>query len=154
MRCPRCHSQSGKVIDSRAVKEGDGVRRRRECLDCSFRFTTYEEVINPDLKVIKKDAVREDFDKDKLRKGIERACWKRPIPREEIERTVSIVARGIEDDFEREVPAEEIGRRVMNALRKLDEVAYVRFASVYRRFKDTNEFINEIKTMNDGHSDE
>lgn len=149
MRCPKCHSQDGKVIDSRAVKDGDGVRRRRECLNCQFRFTTYEEIINADLKVVKSNAVREDFDREKLRRGIEKACWKRPIPREEIDRTVLTLANEIERDFEREVTTDEIGKRVMNALCELDEVAYIRFASVYRRFKDSTEFIAEIKTMND-----
>lgn len=150
MRCPKCHSQDDKVIDSRSVKEGIGVRRRRECVGCGFRFTTYEEVINADLKVVKKNAVREDFDREKLRRGIEKACWKRPIPREDIERTTQEVVSGIERDFEREVHTGEIGKRAMAALRLLDEVAYIRFASVYRQFKDTAGFIAEIQTMNDG----
>jgi transcriptional repressor NrdR len=149
MRCPRCTCQDDKVVDSRAVKEGAGVRRRRECLNCGHRFTTYEEIIQAELKVVKrKDNRREDFDREKLRRGVEMACWKRDIPQEQIDSIVNKVVSSLESDFEREVPSEEIGNRTMFALRELDKVAYVRFASVYRDFKDIDEFISEIRTMN------
>ena len=148
MRCPQCHCLDDKVVDSRSTKEGAGVRRRRECLNCGHRFTTYEEVIHAELKVVKKNNIRDDFDREKLRRGIELACWKRPISREDIDRTTAKVVSHIENDFEREVSSFEIGKRVMEALRQLDEVAYVRFASVYRQFKDIEEFIDEIRIMN------
>lgn len=149
MRCPRCTCQDDKVVDSRAVKEGAGVRRRRECLNCGHRFTTYEEIIQAELKVVKrKDNRREDFDREKLRKGVEMACWKRDIPQEKIDSVVNKVVSSLESDYEREVNSEEIGKRAMYALKELDKVAYVRFASVYRDFKDIDEFIDEIRTMN------
>jgi transcriptional repressor NrdR len=149
MRCPRCTCQDDKVVDSRAVKEGAGVRRRRECLNCGHRFTTYEGIIQAELKVVKRnDNRREDFDREKLRRGVEMACWKRDIPQEKIDSVVNKVVGSLESDFEREVPSEEIGKRTMMALRELDKVAYVRFASVYRDFKDIDEFISEIKMMN------
>jgi transcriptional repressor NrdR len=136
------------VVDSRAVKEGAGVRRRRECLNCGHRFTTYEEIIQAELKVVKrKDNRREDFDREKLRRGVDMACWKRDIPQEKIDSIVNKVVSSLESDFEREVNSEEIGKRTMLALKELDKVAYVRFASVYRDFKDIDEFIDEIRSM-------
>jgi transcriptional repressor NrdR len=151
MRCPRCTCQDDKVVDSRAVKEGAGVRRRRECLNCGHRFTTYEEIIQAELKVVKHhDNRREEFDREKLRRGIEMACWKRDVPPEKIDAIVTKVVSSLENDFEREVNSSEIGNRTMQALRELDKVAYVRFASVYRDFKDIDEFISEIRTMNTG----
>jgi len=148
MRCPRCHCLDDKVVDSRAVKDGAGVRRRRECSRCAHRFTTYEGIIHAELKVVKKhDGGREDFDRDKLRKGIEKACWKRPVSEDMIDRLTEDLARGIEADFDGEVTSEEIGRRAMIALRGVDEVAYVRFASVYRQFKDIDQFIEEIRAL-------
>ena len=139
MRCPACGCEDDKVVDSRAVKDGAGVRRRRECTRCLHRFTTYEGIIQEELK--------EDFDKDKLRRGIENACYKRPIGQDAIDRLVEEVANCIQKDFDKEVSSTEVGNRVMNALRQLDQVAYVRFASVYRKFKDVDEFIEEIKTL-------
>ncbi|OQA86458.1 MAG: Transcriptional repressor NrdR [Lentisphaerae bacterium ADurb.Bin242] len=147
MRCPRCACQDDKVMDSRATKEGAGVRRRRECLNCGHRFTTYEEIIQAELKVLKRDNTHEDFDREKLRRGIEKACWKRNIRPEQIDTLLSEVVSGIEAEFDREVSSVEIGNRVMTALRHLDKVAYVRFASIYRDFKDIDEFVAEIKTM-------
>jgi transcriptional repressor NrdR len=148
MRCPQCQCQDDKVVDSRTVKEGIGVRRRRECMNCGHRYTTYEGIIHAELKVVKKDGqLREEFDREKLRIGIEKACWKRPISGEDIERITEDIIKGIEADFDREVPSHEIGKRIMNALRKIDEVAYVRFASVYRQFKDIDQFIEEIKAL-------
>ncbi|MCI7643748.1 MAG: transcriptional regulator NrdR [Lentisphaeria bacterium] len=147
MRCPACGCEDDKVVDSRAVKDGAGVRRRRECTRCLHRFTTYEGIIQEELKVVKKNNIREDFDKDKLRRGIENACYKRPIGQDAIDRLVEEVANCIQKDFDKEVSSTEVGNRVMNALRQLDQVAYVRFASVYRKFKDVDEFIEEIKTL-------
>ena len=148
MRCPRCHCLDDKVVDSRAVKDGAGVRRRRECAACHHRYTTYEGIIRADLKVIKRSSgAREEFDRDKLRDGISRACWKRPVSEEMIDQLTETLGREIDADFDGEVPSEEIGRRVMIALRGVDEVAYVRFASVYRHFKDIDQFVEEIRAM-------
>jgi len=147
MRCPQCQCQDDKVVDSRAIRDGEGVRRRRECLNCGHRYTTYESVIHAELKVIKKGDIREEFDREKLRFGIEKACWKRPIEGADIDRAVDAVVTSLERDFDREVPSVEIGNRVMAALKELDEVAYVRFASVYRQFKDIDQFIDEIRNL-------
>ena len=147
MRCPECSCLDDKVIDSRATKEGAGVRRRRECLMCGHRFTTLEEIIQSELKVVKRDNVREDFDREKIRRGIENACWKRPIDVEDIQRAADEVYSAIQSDYEKEVSSIDIGNKVMEVLKRLDEVAYVRFASVYRQFKDIDEFINEIRML-------
>jgi len=148
MRCPKCSFVGDKVVDSRTAKEGAAVRRRRECLDCGHRFTTYEEVIQSELSVIKRDTCRVDFERSKLKKGIENACWKRPVNEEKIDKFVEKIIMSIQHDFEREVTSREIGLRVMNELKKIDEVAYVRFASVYREFKDIDQFIEEIRLLN------
>jgi transcriptional repressor NrdR len=147
MRCPKCSCEDDKVIDSRSVQEGAGVRRRRECLNCQHRFTTYEGIIQAELKIIKKDNIREDFDRDKLRRGIENACYKRPIDPEVIEQMLENIYNAIQEKYEKEVPSSEIGNYVMKALKEVDHVAYVRFASVYRKFKDVEEFIEEIKAL-------
>lgn len=147
MRCPQCHCLEDKVVDSRAAKEGTGVRRRRECLNCGHRYTTYEGIIQAELKVVKKNGVREDLDREKLRSSIDKACYKRQISPDDTDRVVNNVISGVERDFDGEVPSPEIGSRVMACLKDLDEVAYVRFASVYRRFKDIEQFIEEIKTL-------
>lgn len=147
MRCPQCTCLEDKVVDSRSTKEGAGVRRRRECTNCGHRFTTYEEIIQAELKVVKRGGEREEFDREKLRSGVESACWKRPIAEEDKENIVNRIVNGIYSDFEREISSTEIGKRVMDALRELDEVAYVRFASVYKKFKDIDQFIEEIKSM-------
>ncbi len=147
MRCPQCGCLEDKVIDSRAVKDDTGVRRRRECLKCAHRFTTYESIIREGLKVVKRNSAREDFDQDKLRRGIQNACYKRPINPEDIDRLVEDLVVAIQRDFDKEVSSAEIGARTMNALRALDQVAYVRFASVYRKFKDVDEFIEEIRSL-------
>jgi len=135
------------VIDSRVAKEGAGVRRRRECLNCAHRFTTYESIIQTELKVVKRNSVREDFDQDKLRRGIENACYKRPIDPEAINSLIDEVSQSIQRDFDREVTSQEIGTRVMAGLKKLDQVAYVRFASVYRKFEDVDAFIDAIRSL-------
>ena len=147
MRCPECHCLDDKVVDSRSVKEGDGVRRRRECLSCGHRFTTYEGIIQAELKVIKRNSIREEFDREKLRQGIENACYKRPVDPDEIDRIVEEVYNSLQRDFDKEVPSLEVDKRVMEALKQVDQVAYVRFASVYRKFKDVEEFIEEIRAL-------
>ena len=147
MRCPHCGCQEDKVIDSRTSRDGAAVRRRRECNACGHRFTTHEAIIQAELKVIKRNGTLEDLDRSKIRTGIEKACWKRDITPEVIDQIVDTVVASIETDFDREVPTSEIGRRTMEELRKFDKVAYVRFASVYRDFKDIDEFIEEIRTI-------
>ena len=147
MHCPFCSANDTKVIDSRLVAGGDQIRRRRECLSCRERFTTYEtaELLLP--KVIKQNGTREPFDEGKLRSGILRAVEKRPVSVEAIEAALSSIKHSLQATGEREVPALLIGEKVMQQLRELDEVAYVRFASVYRRFKDLNEFRAEIDRL-------
>ncbi len=148
MKCPACGFLDDKVVDSRSVKDGAGVRRRRVCLNCSHRFSTYEGIIREELRVIKRNGICEDFDKDKLRRGIRNACYKRPIDSDRIDQIVEDVNSLIQKEFDKDVPSAEIGRIVMDTLKKVDQVAYVRFASVYRKFKDVEEFINEIRALN------
>ncbi|MBR2722708.1 MAG: transcriptional repressor NrdR [Lentisphaeria bacterium] len=148
MKCPACGFLDDKVVDSRSVKDGAGVRRRRVCLNCSHRFSTYEGIIREELRVVKRSGICEDFDKDKLRRGIRNACYKRPVDSDKIDQLVEDVNSIIQKEFYKDVPSAEIGRIVMEALKKVDQVAYVRFASVYRKFKDVDEFINEIRALN------
>jgi len=147
MRCPKCGCQDDKVIDSRASREGATIRRRRECLKCGYRFTTYEEIERGGLFVMKRDGRREEFSKDKLLAGIKKACQKRPISPKVTEDLVERIVNEITDKYEREVPGEVIGKLVMEGLRQIDEVAYVRFASVYRRFQEATDFVQEVKKM-------
>ena len=147
MRCPKCDHQDDKVIDSRSVRNGDVIRRRRVCLKCGYRFTTYEEVVKASLRVIKRDGRHEDLDRRKLMAGIERACEKRPISAQQIEAIVDSIITDLESEYEREVPTTIIGQKVMDKLEELDEVAYVRFASVYRRFRDVNQFLSEVEGL-------
>jgi len=147
MRCPKCSCQDDKVIDSRAAREGATIRRRRECLGCGHRFTTYEEIERGGLVIVKRDGRREEFSKEKLLSGLKKACQKRPISPKVIEDLTEKIVTEISDKYEREVPAEVIGRMVMNELRQLDEVAYVRFASVYRRFQEATDFVQEVKKL-------
>lgn len=147
MRCPKCSHLDDKVIDSRSIRNGDVIRRRRVCLQCGHRFTTYEEVIKASLRIIKRDGRHEDLDRRKLLGGIERACEKRPISAQQIEAIVDTILGQLEAEFEREVPSTVIGQKVMNQLEELDEVAYVRFASVYRRFRDVNQFLSEVESL-------
>lgn len=147
MRCPKCGNIEDKVIDSRAARNGSQIRRRRMCLRCGYRFTTYEEVIKARLRVVKRDGRHEDLDRTKLVNGIQRACEKRPISTEDIEKLVDSIVEELEGEYEADVPTEVIGRKVMGRLEKLDEVAFVRFASVYRRFKDVNQFMGAIKGL-------
>jgi len=147
MRCPKCGCQDDKVIDSRASREGATIRRRRECIKCGFRFTTYEEVEHVGLVVLKRDGRREEFSKEKLMSGIRKACQKRPISPKVIEDLVEGIVNEVTDQYEREVPGEVIGKLVMESLRQIDEVAYVRFASVYRRFQEATDFVHEVKKL-------
>ena len=147
MRCPQCDSDNDKVIDSRSVRSGLGVRRRRECLACGRRFSTFESVIPEELKVVKRDGSKEEFNRDKLRAGIVNACYKRDISSDDIDLIVGKITASLLRDFEREVDSLEIGKRVMEELRELDQVAFVRFASVYRQFQAASDFISEIKGL-------
>ncbi|MGQ9662636.1 MAG: transcriptional regulator NrdR [Kiritimatiellia bacterium] len=147
MRCPKCENLEDKVIDSRSVRNGAVIRRRRVCLGCGHRFTTYEEIVRTKLRVTKRDGRYEDLDRRKIINGVVRACEKRPISTEQIEQMVDSIIEEIEAEYEREVPSQVIGQKVMERLQKLDEVAYVRFASVYRRFKDVNQFVSEIQNL-------
>lgn len=147
MRCPKCSHMEDKVLDSRVSRNGDATRRRRVCVNCGYRFTTYEEVLRPRLKVIKTDGRHEPFDREKLLGGIERACEKRAIGSMDIENLVDSLVEEVESEYEREVSSDILGQKVMDRLEKLDEVAFVRFASVYRRFRDVNQFVNAIQDM-------
>lgn len=147
MRCPKCSDLNDKVIDSRSARNGMAIRRRRRCLQCGHRFTTYEEIVKLSLRVIKRDGRHEEFDRNKLLGGVERACEKRPISVQQIEQLVDSVIQEVEAEFDKEVPSTIVGKKVMKHLETLDEVAYVRFASVYRRFRDVTQFLNEVKDL-------
>jgi transcriptional repressor NrdR len=147
MKCPFCNDPESKVLDSRMSKEMDTIRRRRECLKCGKRFTTAERLEEGLPLVIKKDDRREDFDRTKILNGLNKACEKRPISITNIEKIVSRIEYNLLEKGEREIKATEIGEMVMDELKKLDEIAYVRFASVYRQFKDINEFMEELKDL-------
>jgi transcriptional repressor NrdR len=147
MRCPKCGCQEDKVIDSRASREGATIRRRRECTGCAFRFTTYEEIEHEGLMVVKRDGRREELSRDKLLAGIRKACQKRPISLQTMEQLVDRIFEQLLTRYENELPAEELGKLVMDGLRNLDQVAYVRFASVYRRFQEATDFVQEVKKL-------
>ena len=147
MRCPKCRHLDDKVIDSRTSSDGAVIRRRRECLECGHRFTTYEQTQRETLMVVKRDGRREEFDRRKLTLGIQKACEKRPVSAEQIGRAVENIIEELGNEFDREVPATAIGELVMRQLNKLDPVAYVRFASVYRQFRDVNEFVHTIQEL-------
>ncbi len=147
MKCPFCGHPEHKVVDSRTSAEGVAIRRRRECLSCGKRFTTYEHVEEQRLMVIKKDGRREPFDRNKLLSGLTKACEKRPVSMDRIEQLADEIEQELSRSFEREAPSREIGERLMLRLRDLDPVAYVRFASVYREFKDAEQFIRELNEM-------
>lgn len=150
MRCPKCGCLEDKVIDSRSSKEGATIRRRRECLQCAHRFTTYEEIEHGELMVVKRDGRREPFSREKLLSGITKACQKRPVSPEAIENLVASIVADISGKFDREVPGAEIGERVIEGLREIDDVAYVRYASVYRRFEEATQFVHEVKKLEQG----
>ena len=147
MRCPFCQDAENKVIDSRESHEGSVIRRRRECLQCKRRFTTYERVEELYPLIVKKDGRRETFDRDKLLAGLKKACEKRPVSADQLEETVVAIERLLQGMGEKEVPSSVIGEEVMRRLHTLDEVAYVRFASVYRSFRDISEFMEELKDL-------
>jgi transcriptional repressor NrdR len=147
MKCPFCGHEEDKVVDSRSVKEGRGVRRRRECLECHERFTTYEYIENVELTVIKADRRTEPYDRSKLIEGIRLACKKRPVDGKKIEAIVDELEKRLYNLSKGEVSSQQIGELVMELLRETDEVAYVRFASVYRKFQDKDEFLAELKKM-------
>lgn len=146
MRCPFCRHDESRVIDSRTSADFS-IRRRRECLSCDRRFTTYERIEESPIKVIKKDGSRVTFDRERIRLGVEKACYKRPISTEQIDQLVGDVEATIYEDGLREVPSRRIGELVFNALRDLDKVAFVRFASVYREFQDVHDFVDELQPI-------
>jgi len=147
MKCPFCHHSESRVVDSRLAEDGAAIRRRRECESCGRRFNTYERSEEVPLFVIKKDGRREPFDRNKILVGVTKACEKRPVPREEIERIADEIEGALRDRLATEVPTREIGAMVMERLRRLDEVAYVRFASVYKDFRDVDSFLAEIQAL-------
>ena len=149
MKCPYCGSDTDKVVDSRSSKNGESIRRRRECQKCGQRFTTYEYIEDVSLNVIKTDGSREPFDRKKLLRGITISCAKRPIPTDKLDEVADQIVREVELRGEREISSKIIGEIVMSHLKNLDEVAYVRFASVYRKFKDKSEFMEELKNIFD-----
>ncbi len=147
MKCPYCGYKESKVVDSRPADENASIRRRRECLKCEKRFTTYETVENLPMVVIKKDGSRQSFDRNKILRGIQRSCEKRPVSMADMERMTTEIEQDIQNSLEREVSAEAVGAKVMEKLKAADEVAYVRFASVYRQFKDINTFMEELNKI-------
>lgn len=147
MRCPRCQNIDDKVIDSRASREGAAIRRRRECMKCGYRFTTYEVVEQADLIVVKQNGAREPFDREKLLRGLSKACEKRPVSIERLEAALDEIEAELIAVGSREIPTKLIGSKVMDKLHSIDPVAYVRYASVYRQFQDVGEFIDEIHSM-------
>ncbi len=147
MRCPKCGCQDDKVIDSRASREGATIRRRRECAACGHRFTTYEEVEHEGLMVLKRDGRHEEFSREKLLAGIRKACQKRPVSPKAMDDLVDRITTSITERYEAEVPGDVIGTMVMDGLREMDPVAYVRFASVYRRFQEATDFVQEVQKL-------
>jgi transcriptional repressor NrdR len=150
MRCPKCTSIEDRVIDSRISKEGNSIRRRRECLECGLRFTTTEMLVRDGISVIKRDGRREEFDREKLVRAVRAACHKRPIDLEQVTMLVEDVIDALEAQFENEIPSRAVGEAVMQRLRNIDQVAYVRFASVYKEFRDVSEFMHEISALEKG----
>ena len=147
MKCPFCGFSESKVIDSRPADEGASIRRRRECLSCGKRFTTYETVESLPMVVVKKDGSRQSFERRKVLGGMIRACEKRPVPLAELEKIAEEIEQGLQNSMEREISTADIGEKVMDRLRNVDQVAYVRFASVYRSFKDINTFMDELAKL-------
>lgn len=147
MRCPSCGHDEDRVVDSRATKDNSAVRRRRECLKCGYRFTTYEYIEHTPVMVVKKDGRRERYDREKILNGLLRACEKRPVSRESLEKLIDDVEKAIGSKAMDEIPTSEIGNEVMKRLASIDQVAYVRFASVYREFKDVSQFLDELRGL-------
>ncbi|UCF06425.1 MAG: transcriptional repressor NrdR [bacterium] len=150
MRCPVCGHDEDRVVDSRATKDNSAVRRRRECMKCNHRFTTYEYVEHRPLMVVKKDGRREHYSREKILNGLLRACEKRPVPMETLERLVDEVEKATCNRIRDEIPTQEIGNEIMLRLAEIDQVAYVRFASVYRDFKDVTQFLDELRGLLEG----
>lgn len=147
MRCPKCSCIDDRVIDTRVSKDGESIRRRRECVGCTHRFTTYEMVVRTEAVVVKRDGRREDFDPKKLRQGIRMACWKRQVSEEQINEMIQNINNKLGQLQQQEIDSKLIGELTMEQLQQVDHVAYVRFASVYRRFKDIDQFLNEIQSL-------
>ncbi|MDC3415734.1 transcriptional regulator NrdR [Aquibacillus salsiterrae] len=147
MRCPNCENKNTKVLDSRPIEEGRSIRRRRECEECSFRFTTFERIEEVPLIVVKKEGTREEYSREKLMRGLIKACEKRPVALEQIESVAVDIEKELRNRGTSEINSKEIGEMVMDHLAEIDEVAYVRFASVYRQFKDLNVFLDELKDL-------
>ncbi len=147
MHCIKCGFEESKVVDSRSIEEGNSIRRRRECLNCKNRFTTYEKIEYTPISVIKKTGERQLFNRDKVQKGLLRACEKRPVSVEQIEKIVDEIEMELNNSMEKEIEASKIGEMVISKLKEVDEIAYVRFASVYRQFKDINEFKKELNKL-------
>jgi len=147
MRCPYCNYPESKVIDSRPTEESNSIRRRRECLGCGKRFTTYETVENVPLVVVKKDGSRQSFDRQKILNGLVKACEKRPVPLDTLENVVNDIEQHLLNTMEKEIPSERVGELVMDSLKEIDQVAYVRFASVYRQFQDIDTFVSELNKL-------
>ena len=147
MRCPFCANSQDRVVDSRESREGDVIRRRRECVGCGRRFTSYEKIESMPFQVVKRDQRREPYDREKLMRGLQVACRKRPIPQDELERVADNIEASMHDSGEREISSQRLGTMVMERLRRLDAIAYVRFASVYRRFEDVEAFVKELHQL-------
>lgn len=152
MRCPYCEYYESKVVDSRPTDEGQAIRRRRECISCGKRFTTYEKIEEIPIIIVKKDGNRQSYDRNKLLNGLIKACEKRPVSMNVIERAVDDIEKTLSNSLEKEITSVQIGELVMAKLKEIDEIAYVRFASVYRQFKDVNSFMDELKTLLDDNS--
>lgn len=147
MKCPFCKKDDDRVIDSRPAPDGIAIRRRRECTACGWRFTTYERIEGTSIKVVKRDGSREPFDREKLKRGLERACWKRPISGDQLDILVSNVEERLNSRFDSEIKSAVLGEMILRELRFLDQVAFVRFASVYRQFQNFQDFINELHPL-------
>ena len=147
MRCPFCQTDNDRVLDSRSSEEGYAIRRRRECMQCKRRYTTYERLEELAIKVVKKDGIREPFSRDKIRRGLEHACWKRPLSDNQIDKVVAEIESDVYANFESEIETQQLGEMVMEHLGRLDQVAYIRFASVYREFKDVHDFVEELEPI-------
>ena len=147
MKCPKCHELEDKVIDSRLIRDGEVIRRRRLCLACGYRYTTYEEVVRSGLRVLKRHGGSEEFKRSKILLGMQKSCEKRPVTEDQINQAVDAIVKELESEFEKEVPSIEIGKKIMRHLEQLDEVAFVRFASVYRRYRNVNQFLSEVASL-------
>jgi transcriptional repressor NrdR len=147
MKCPFCQGDNDRVVDSRASQDGFAIRRRRQCLSCKRRYTTYERIERTTVRLVKKDGTREPYDASKIKRGLEKACWKRPVSEAQLEAIIATVENELESNFESEVESRHVGELVMEQLRELDQVAFVRFASVYRQFEDVHDFVSELRPM-------